>query len=220
MKTTIEIELPELKEVKNFKWVIRGYEWKSGYKCKNAFIEPQVNDDWSYSEGSTSGMRRLLYAELVRTHREDGTPLEIPELPEMPDNVERVEYFGTGMKPEDMGDADAFIYKFKDMGEWVIMQKIESSVKISPSGSQGHYARVWYKKEKPEKTKISDLIGEGHQRIAYLIHFQDGIIRQFIPMIKHGEWRDFKSDRASLQIHYRYAHSLNTKFEDANPFIF
>jgi len=81
MKTTIEIELHELPE---------GNKWELKHvKRGNREID-------------------ITY-QMKMTHREDGTPLDIPELPEMPDNVERVEYFGVGMKPEDMGDADGFI---------------------------------------------------------------------------------------------------------------
>jgi len=239
-------------------------------------------------------MLKSFTVKAVRTHREDGTPLEIPELPEMPDNVERVEYFGTGMKPEDMGDADNYLthYEYGAFKQWNRLATLDNSENIykDPTGEDGiYYARVWYKKEKPapteplpqiegwrfdlskgkwgmtwdevkaikcdsmtvycagsyrgvmsldnwayggkddfyvpaykipKKTELADLIGDDHQRVAYLIHHTDGISRQFIPMIKHGQWRDWKSDRASLKIHYRYAHSLNTEYEDANHFIF
>jgi len=223
MKTTIEIELPELPEAKKgHKWEIRGQGWRSKSLCDYAFIETKVNCKWITGYGTTKGQTGLFYAELVRTHREDGTPLEIPELPKMPDNVERVEYFGTGMKPKDMGDADNYICIAKSDKEWQISTLLLKIKDKNPVGyTHYHYARVWYKKEKPKKTELADLIGEDGQKNAYLIDSK-GESSSFVLAYYRtmDSWKDISFERHELQDNVRWSNSPFTKFEDANPFIF
>jgi len=220
MKTTIEIELPELPEAKKgHKWEIRGLGWESGKPCEYIFyVIDHKNNHWSFASNiKTGGDNGTIYAELVRTHREDGTPLEIPELPEMPNNVERVEYFGTGMKHEDIGDADTYIFYDR---EWNHVDILETGGAVNrPSGNNHHYFRVWYKKEKPAPTELSDLIGEDGQKIAYLIDERQKVV-PFQLYKQYEDWKDDDFDKIKLKDYYRWSNSPFTKYEDANPFIF
>ena len=91
-------------------------------------------------------------AEAPVIDREDGTPMSIPALPtleELGDHVEKIEYFGTGMKPEDMGDADNYLTIHPSPSEWLGVPKVlREMTHINPKGHLStHYARVWYKKE-------------------------------------------------------------------------
>jgi len=224
MKTTIEIELPELPEAKKgHKWEIRGLGWER--KKPSVFAVLWLNDkyrSWDvFPEDAISNINPLcIYAELVRTHREDGTPLDIPELPKMPDNVERVEYFGIGMKPDDMGDADNYICIKINDGHWDLAGTKTTWINKDPVGLNNyHYARIWYKKEKPAPTELSDLIGEDGQKIAYLIK-RNGDVKIFRPNIENNIWDEHGISRDGLIKYYRWSNSPFTKYEDANPFIF
>ncbi len=191
---TTEIELP--KPPKNFEWRMMGWL--------------QNNDELKANY------------ELIRTHREDGTPLEIEPIPPMPDNVERVEYFGKGMSPDDMDDADAYIWTRKISKEWFRLDFLKGGlIDAIPGGRHNlHYARIWYKKQKPapaykvaKKTQLADLIGEDGQTTCYIIR-RGNRVMTFVLNINGSIWRD------GLTSDFRWSHSPFTKWEDANEFNF
>ena len=102
----------------------------------------------------------------------------------------------------------------------------EKRVDKNPLGFlSNHYARVWYKKEKPayrvqQETKLSDLIGKKGQKTCFMVG-KDGYKRQFIYREQtNKDWDDLYTSRESITKNFRWSHSPFTKYEDANEFIF
>jgi len=152
MKITTEIEDPP-SPPKHHEWEARGYGWKDDKPSTYARYLT-LEKCWENSNSLQSmGNTHTYYLEAVRTHYDDGVPIELSPFPTMPDHVERVEYFGTHMELGDMGDADNYITCYVGGTDWRLAGiKYKYSVR-SPVGSGHHYARVFYKKEKPAPTE-------------------------------------------------------------------
>lgn len=145
----IEIENPPTPP-KYHKWEVRGHGWKKKEKCNYAYY---VSGRWDKMYSTPTGHHNTYYLEAVRTHYDDGVPIELSPFPTMPDHVEKLEYHGTHMKPEDMGDADNYITCYAGGTDWRLAGIKYKYTDRSPVGSGHHYARVFFKKEKPAPTE-------------------------------------------------------------------
>ena len=219
MKITTEIEDPP-SPPKHHEWEARGYGWKDDKPSTYARYLT-LEKCWENSNSLQSmGNTHTYYLEAVRTHYDDGVPIELSPFPTMPDHVERVEYFGTHMELGDMGDADNYITCYVGGTDWRLAGiKYKYSVR-SPVGSGHHYARVFYKKEKPAPTELSDLLGEDGQMTAYLLSEGGSVFPFVLCQITEGNWTETFEGKETSWKKRRWSHSPFTCYADANPFIF
>ena len=221
MKITTETEIEDPPSPpKHHEWKQWGYGHKSKEKGNYARYSSILRywEDVHYFK--PFGNTTTYYLEAVRTHAEDGTPIGIAPLPEMPDHVEKLEYHGTHMKPEDMGDADNYITCYAGGTGWRLAGIKYKYTDRSPVGSSHHYARVFYKKEKPAPTELSDLLGEDGQMTAYLLSEGGSVFPFVLCQITEGNWTETFEGKETSWKKRRWSHSPFTCYADANPFIF
>lgn len=152
MKIELEIKDPP-GPPKHHEWEVRGYNHKSDIPGTYARACPTLG--WGIADYyAPPGNSGCFYLEAVRTHHDDGVPIEITPLPTMPAHVERVEYHGQYMRPGDMGSADNYITYYIGDTEWSRISHIKAKfTDKKPANSALYYARVFYKKEKPAPTE-------------------------------------------------------------------
>lgn len=144
------------------------------------------------------------------THREDGTPLDIPPLPEV--DGWRFEYRGKGWG--DDGNECTYLYT-SDKG---VFWQYALGLGSTPGGKEKlHYAEA-FRVAKP--TTIEDLFADGAQ---CWIHYNSNSVYLVTSVFPSGEIgtridAGFKPSHFSRK-HCRYSNSPLTKWEDAKPFI-
>ena len=142
----------------------------------------------------------------IETHREDGTPMELPQ-PEF--EGYRTEYGGKGMT--DLKGADAYAVYDEWCEEWC------GILRGKPSVAATHHARL-YKIAQP--TTIKDLVGKGGQKNAYL-HYKDGASVESITF----KYSDGRLSVCGNSVTYharqgrRWSHNPSTDWENTNKFV-